>query len=58
LPLPSDLKDRVANEVNNRNSDCGEFIKDLIAAAAINGKAFSDDPLTLFNECRIKRVSS
>jgi YD repeat-containing protein len=50
LPLPSDLRDRVASVVNNPNSDCAEFIKRLISQAEdIRGKAFSDDPLALFD---------
>jgi hypothetical protein len=40
--------------VNNPSSDCAEFIKRLIAKAeAIDGKAFSEDPLVLFD--RIQR---
>lgn len=45
-PLPTDLKDRVANIVNNPNTDCAEFIKKLIGN--LKGKAFSDDPMKLF----------
>jgi hypothetical protein len=50
LPLPADLRDRVASVVNNPNSDCAEFIKRLISEAQnIMGKAFSNDPLALFD---------
>lgn len=50
VPLPSDLRGRVASRVNNPNSDCGKFIQRLIAEAAkIDGKAFSTDPLALFD---------
>ena len=49
LALPSDLRDRVANVVNNPDSDCADFIRRLISEAAkIKGKAFSGDALTLF----------
>lgn len=49
MPLPSDLKDRVANVVNNPKTDCAEFIKKLIAAVSTKGKAFSDDPMKVFD---------
>lgn len=50
VPLPSDLKDRVANRVNNPATDCGEFIKKVInEAARLRGKAYSDDPLAIFD---------
>jgi hypothetical protein len=45
-PLPTDLKDRVSNIVNNPETDCAEFIKILLGKA--NEKAFSDDPMKLF----------
>jgi hypothetical protein len=50
VPLPSDLSDRVANRVNNPATDCGQFIKNVInEAARRGGKAFSNDPLAIFN---------
>ena len=45
-PLPSDLKDRVSNVVNNPKTDCADFIKKLIGN--LKGKAFSDNPMKLF----------
>jgi YD repeat-containing protein len=45
-PLPSDLKDRVFNIVNDPKTDCGGFIKKLIGN--LTGKPFSDDPMKLF----------
>ena len=42
VPLPGDLRDRVAARVNNPKSDCADFMKRLIAEAArIDGKAFN-----------------
>ncbi len=43
--LPTDLKDKVANIVNNPNTDCAKFLKILLGNA--NEKAFSDDPIKL-----------
>ncbi|HEU4837636.1 MAG TPA: hypothetical protein VFS90_24615, partial [Pyrinomonadaceae bacterium] len=49
VPLPSDLKDRVAGIVNNQNTDCANFIQRLFAAVAgIKGDTYSDDPMKLF----------
>jgi len=49
LPLPSDLRERIAAVVDNPNSDCASFIKRLIEEAGdIGGEAFSSDPLALF----------
>jgi len=49
VPLPTDLKDRVASIVNNPDTDCASFIKMLVATATgISGKAFSDDPMKVF----------
>ena len=52
-PLPTDLKDRVANIVNNPNTDCAEFIKKLIGN--LKGNAFSDDPMKLFERVENER---
>jgi hypothetical protein len=50
MPLPSDLGDRVANRVNNPATGCGEFIKKVInEAARLRGKAYSNDPLAIFD---------
>jgi hypothetical protein len=49
MAVPSDLRDRVATVVNNPKTDCAEFIKKLIAAVSIKGKAFSDDPMKVFD---------
>jgi hypothetical protein len=49
LPLPLNLKDRIAAVVNDPNTDCAEFIKKLISEAEkIDGKALSSNPLILF----------
>lgn len=54
VPLPSDLLDRVANRVNNPDTDCAELIKKVInEAAKVDGKAYSDNPLAIFD--RIQR---
>jgi hypothetical protein len=50
--MPSDLRDRVANRVNNPATDCGQFIKKVLdEAARIKGKkkGFYDDPLAIFD---------
>jgi hypothetical protein len=49
LPLPSNLKERIAGVVNNPNGGCADFIKRLISEAEhIDGTAFSNDRMTLF----------
>jgi YD repeat-containing protein len=49
LPVPANLKDRIAAVVNNPKTDCAEFIRKLISEAQrIDGTAFSRDPLDLF----------
>src|SRR5882724_7086978 len=56
VPLPSDLRDRVAGKVNNPATDCGEFIKKVLDEAAQikhYKKGFYDDPLAVFD--RIQR---
>jgi RHS repeat-associated protein len=53
-PLPTDLKDKVANIVNNPETDCAEFIKKLIGT--LQDKAFSDDPMKLFE--RVEKEKS
>jgi hypothetical protein len=45
-PLPTDLKTRVANIMNNPKTDCADFIKKLIGN--LRDKAFSSDPMDLF----------
>jgi RHS repeat-associated protein len=50
VPLPSDLKDRVDKKINNPATDCGEFITKVIKEAArLRGKAYSTNPLSIFN---------
>ena len=34
--------------MNNPKTDCAEYIKKLIAAASIGGKAYSDDPMRIY----------
>jgi hypothetical protein len=55
VQLPGDLRDRVAARVNNPNTDCADFMKRLIAAAArIDGKAFDygNDLMNLFDRVK------
>jgi hypothetical protein len=50
LALPTNLEERVRNIVNNPKSKCAEFIKNMITMAArIDGGAYSNDPLDVFN---------
>ncbi|HEV7746048.1 MAG TPA: hypothetical protein VGO56_13695 [Pyrinomonadaceae bacterium] len=53
LPLPSNLRDRVSDVLSNPKTDCADFIKKLLGAAAKYGKAFSDNALDLFD--RVQR---
>jgi RHS repeat-associated protein len=46
VPLPSDLRARVAKRVDNPKTDCSAYISKLIAEAAkIDGKAYSTDAM-------------
>ena len=49
LPLPTDLKARVMDIVNNPTTRCLEFIANLLAAAAIDGEPFSYNVSDLFD---------
>src|SRR6185369_6814270 len=46
LPLPRDLKSKVANIINNPKYDCAAYIKQLLAAT--QGTVESDDAITLY----------
>lgn len=64
VPLPSNLRDRVSEVVNNPKTDCAEFIQKLLGAAAKYGKAFSDNAMDLFDRVqreagfKLKRLAS
>jgi hypothetical protein len=53
LALPADLRDRVAKIVNKSDTDCRDYIKKLIARVSQTNKAYSDNPLDLFD--RVQR---